>query len=58
MEKQLSEFSIVELKALAYDQLVQLEVSQTNLRVINREISKRLQPQHIDPLPPVSIQSA
>jgi len=30
-----------ELKALAYDQLVQLEQFQTNLKIINAEIAER-----------------
>ena len=72
MEKQLSDLTTVELKALAYDQMAQIEFAQNNLRAINQELSKRLnassnmqqavnskqQPQNhpIDPLPPGSIQ--
>jgi hypothetical protein len=33
--------SEVELKALAYDEVVKLEQSQTNLRIINQELAKR-----------------
>ncbi len=59
MEKQLSDFSITELKAIAYDQMALIEQCQTNLRSINQELGKRLQPppNQIDPLPPGSIQS-
>jgi hypothetical protein len=45
MEKTLEELSLIELKALAYDQLAVLERSQQNLRVINAEIAKRSQEQ-------------
>lgn len=41
MDKQLSEMSTVELKALAYDQIGILERSQQNLKFINAEIEKR-----------------
>lgn len=39
--KQLKEMSVVELKALAYEQLVQMEQTQNNLKVINQEIGSR-----------------
>ena len=41
MQKQISEFTIVELKSLAYDQLVLAEQAQNNLKIINTEIAKR-----------------
>jgi len=34
--------SIIELKALAYDELMRLELCQNNLRVLNQEISIRV----------------
>ncbi len=37
----LTKMSLTELKSLAYDQLVQIEQNQNNLRLINTEISKR-----------------
>ena len=39
----LSEFSLLELKALAYDEIVKLNIAQNNLRVINQELSNRQQ---------------
>lgn len=61
MEKQISDLTTIELKALAYDQMAQLELSQNNLRIINQELSKRLQSQNqrpvIEPLPLGSVQS-
>lgn len=39
----LSEFSLIELKALAYDEIVKLNIAQNNLRVINQELSNRQQ---------------
>lgn len=64
MDKQLSDFTVVELKALAYDQMAQLELCQNNLRVINQELSRRLNPTPppntqqpvVEPFPPGSIQ--
>jgi uncharacterized coiled-coil protein SlyX len=44
MENQISEYTITELKAIAYDQLAILEQTQNNIRVINQELAKR-QPQ-------------
>jgi len=43
MDKQLSEMTLIELKALAYDQISVLERSQQNLQIINAEIEKRMQ---------------
>lgn len=59
MEKPLSEFTVTELKAIAYDQMAQIELSQRNLQTINQELSKRMPPpvQKIEPLPPGSIHS-
>jgi hypothetical protein len=54
----MEKLSLIELKALAYDQLVQLENAQSNLKLINLEISKRLSSNQStsDPIPG-SIQS-
>ena len=63
MEKQISDFTTVELKALAYDQMAQIELAQNNLRIINQELSTRLNPpvapspHSIPPLPQGSIQN-
>lgn len=68
MDKQLSDLTVVELKALAYDQMAQLEIIQNNLRVLNQELSRRLntsvtggsptvQKPTIEPLPAGSIQA-
>lgn len=71
MDKTLTDLTVVELKALAYDQMAQLELSQNNLRVINQELNRRANsnpqlppnflPQQqprpvIEPIPPGSIQ--
>ena len=45
MEKKISDLTVVELKSLAYDELAKIELCQNNLRVLNQEISNRLQPQ-------------
>lgn len=37
----MDKYTVEQLKALAYDQMVSLERSQTNLRLINAELSKR-----------------
>lgn len=42
MDKQLSEMTLIELKALAYDVIGTLERAQQNLRIINAEIEKRM----------------
>jgi hypothetical protein len=39
----LESLSLIELKALAYDQIVMVERSQNNLKVINEEMLKRQQ---------------
>ena len=41
MEKKLTELTEVELKALAYDTIAQLQLHQNNLNVINQELSTR-----------------
>lgn len=33
--------SDIEIKALAYDELARLEISQTNLRILNQELQSR-----------------
>lgn len=43
MERKLEELSDIELKALAYDTLAQLQMFQQNLNVINTELAKRVQ---------------
>jgi hypothetical protein len=45
MQKQLKDFTEVELKALAYDNVAQLEQAQNNLKVINNELARRKQPE-------------
>ena len=39
----LADLNIVQLKAIAYDEIVKLNVSQNNLRVLNQELSNRQQ---------------
>ena len=39
----LAELNIVQLKAIAYDEIVRLNVAQNNLRVLNQELSNRQQ---------------
>lgn len=46
--KQLTEMTLIELKALAYDQIQNIEIAQNNLRFINQEIQKRNQ-QEVEP---------
>lgn len=45
MEKKITDFSVVELKSLAYDELTKIELCQNNLRLLNQEITNRLQAQ-------------
>ena len=40
----ITQMSDTDLKALAYDQMAQIELSQANLRAINGELEKRRQP--------------
>ena len=39
----LADLIIVQLKAIAYDEIIKLNVSQNNLRVLNQELSNRQQ---------------
>lgn len=41
MAKDIKDYTEVELKALAYDELAKIEMAQLNLRAINTEIAKR-----------------
>lgn len=43
-QKTIKDFSIVELKALAYDEIVKMEQAQNNIKVINQELVARSQP--------------
>ena len=40
----IKKFSLTELKAMAYDQLAQLEHIQQNIRLINAEIAEKSKP--------------
>jgi len=40
----ITKLTVVELKALAYDELAKMEVAQNNLKTINQELAKRSQP--------------
>ncbi len=44
MENQLSKFSVLELKALVYDELAKSEQAQSNIRILNQELRNRFQP--------------
>ena len=39
----LADLNIVQLKAIAYDEIIKLNVSQNNLRVLNQEINNHVQ---------------
>ena len=41
MQKTIKDFSVTELKAMAFDQIVSIEQSQNNLKVINQELVSR-----------------
>jgi len=62
-QKSLNDFTTTELKALAFDFISSLELTQNNLRAINQELARRAQlPQNkplqvIEPLPAGSIQT-
>lgn len=43
MERKLQDLSDIELKALAYDTLAQLQLLQNNLNAINGELGRRVQ---------------
>ena len=47
----ISQLSINELKALAYDELVKINVANNNLRVLNQELSKRQQQGDVNATP-------
>ena len=49
----LADLNIVQLKAIAYDEIVKLNISQNNLRVLNQELSNRQQ-QGVDGASPVT----
>ena len=40
----LANLSVTELKSLAYDNLTQVQTSQSNLQILTQEINKRSQP--------------
>jgi len=42
MEKQISEYTVTELKALAYDEMSRMDVCQSNIRFLNQELQRRL----------------
>lgn len=42
--KTIKDFTVVELKALCYDEIVKLEQCQNNIKVINQELVVRSQP--------------
>lgn len=44
MNKQLKDYTDVELKALAYDVIANIERQQENLKIINQELASRKQP--------------
>lgn len=39
----LQDLNIVQLKAIAYDEIVKLNIAQSNLQVLNRELANRQQ---------------
>lgn len=45
MERKITDLTVVELKSLAYDELSKIELFQNNLRLLNQEISNRIQAQ-------------
>ena len=47
----LADLNIVQLKAIAYDEVVKLNISQNNLRVINQELFNRQQQGVVDAAP-------
>ena len=54
MEKKLSDLSVVELKATAYDLLSQLQLIQHNLKVVNTEIENRFNQSNQSSVSPIS----
>jgi len=49
MNKKFEEYTVTELKALAYDELAKLEATQNNLKIINSRISEilKIEPESI-----------
>ena len=41
MQKQLKDFSVIELKSICYDMLAQIEQNQMTIKAINQELSTR-----------------
>lgn len=46
----LANLNVTELKSLAYDNLTQVQTSQSNLQILTQEINKRIQEQ-VQPQP-------
>ena len=44
MEKQISDYTVIELKALVYDELAKIELAQSNVRFLNQELQRRINP--------------
>lgn len=57
MENQLSRLSVVEIKALVYDELAKAEQAQANIRILNQELRNRLQPQSQESTQPTITQA-
>lgn len=47
----LADLNIVQLKAIAYDEIIKLNISQNNLRFINQELFNRQQQGVVDATP-------
>ena len=41
MNKKITDLTETELKAIAYDESIKLQMTQNNLRIINEELSRR-----------------
>ena len=50
----LSQFNINELKAYAYDEVVKINATSNNLRILNQELAKRQQQGAVDAEPVVA----
>ena len=48
MEKQISEYTVTELKALVYDEMSKVDMCQSNIRFLNQELQRRLNPAAFD----------
>ena len=55
MEKTLDSLTEIELKALAYDTIAQLQSLQQNLQAINQELAKRAQNSQAPKLTPEAV---